>query len=96
MYCYCLSYTNHTYNNLNKQPQDTVIVLVIPTTLTTILINNQKVLLSFLIYINHTYNSLNKQPRATLSYIDQIYNSLNKQPKGIITVLVIPTTLTIV
>jgi hypothetical protein len=32
--CYCLSYTNHTYNSLNKQLSGTVIVLVIPTTLT--------------------------------------------------------------
>jgi len=29
MYCYCLTYTDHTYNNLNKQPKGTVIVLVI-------------------------------------------------------------------
>jgi hypothetical protein len=26
MYCYCLSYTDHVYNNLNKQPEGTVIV----------------------------------------------------------------------
>ena len=65
MYCYCLSYSDHTYNNLNKQPKCTVIVsytdhtynslnkqpkgnvivLVIPTPLTKIGINKQKVLL---------------------------------------------------
>ena len=33
MYCYCLSYTYHTYNSLNKQLKCTVIGLVIPTTL---------------------------------------------------------------
>ena len=26
MYCYCLSYTDHTYNSLNKEPEGTVIV----------------------------------------------------------------------
>ena len=25
MYCYSLSYSDHTYNNLNKQPKGTVI-----------------------------------------------------------------------
>jgi hypothetical protein len=34
---YYISYSDHTYNNLTKQPKGTVIVLVIPTTFT---INN--------------------------------------------------------
>ena len=33
MYCYCLSYIDHTYNNLYKQLKCTVIGLVIPITL---------------------------------------------------------------
>ena len=33
MYCYWLSYTYHTYINMNKQLKCTVIGLVIPTTL---------------------------------------------------------------
>ena len=33
MYCYWVSYTDHTYNNLNKQLKCTVIGLVIPITL---------------------------------------------------------------
>jgi ethanolamine transporter EutH len=36
----CLSYADHTYNNLNTQPKGTVIVLVIPTTLT--IVNKQQ------------------------------------------------------
>jgi ethanolamine transporter EutH len=36
----CLSYAHHTYNNLNTQPKGTVIVLVIPTTLT--IVNKQQ------------------------------------------------------
>jgi hypothetical protein len=62
-----LCYSDQTYKNLNKQPKGTVIDLIIPTTLTLILINNQKVLLLFLSYTEHAYNSQNKQPRATLS-----------------------------
>jgi hypothetical protein len=96
MYFYCLGYTDHTYNNLNKQPKGNVSVVVIPTTLTIVWINNQKVLLLFLCYTDYTYNSLNKQPRATLSYTDQTYNSLNKQPKGIVIGLVIPITLKLI
>jgi hypothetical protein len=71
-------------------------VLIIPNTLTIILINNQKVLLLFLSYTEHAYNSQNKQPKATLSYTDHINNSLNKQPNGNVIVLAIPTTSTIV
>jgi hypothetical protein len=40
-----LVYTDHTYNNLKNQPKGTVIFFAIPTTLTIVLINNQKVLL---------------------------------------------------
>jgi hypothetical protein len=38
---YCLSNTDHTYNTLNKQLKGIVIVLVVPTTLTIVRINNQ-------------------------------------------------------
>jgi hypothetical protein len=41
MYCFCLSYIDLTYNNVNKNQNGTVIDLVIPITLTIILINNQ-------------------------------------------------------
>ena len=66
MYFYCLSYTDHTYNSFNKQPKGTVSVLVIPTTLTIVLINNQTVLLLSSSYTDHTYNNLNKQSKGTV------------------------------
>jgi hypothetical protein len=40
MYCYCLSYTDHTYNSLDKLPKGPVIVLAISTTLT--IVNKQQ------------------------------------------------------
>ena len=64
MYCYCLSYTEHTYNSLNKQPKGTVIVLVIPTTLTIVLISNQCTV--SVLVIPTTLTSLNKQQKGTL------------------------------
>ena len=36
MYCYCLRYIDHTYNYVNTHLKGTVIVLVIPTTLTSL------------------------------------------------------------
>jgi hypothetical protein len=64
MYCYCLSYTDHTYNSLNKQPEGTVIVLVIQTTLTIVLINNQCIVI--VLVIPTTLTSLNEQPKGTV------------------------------
>ena len=64
MYCYCLSYTDHINNSLNKQQKGTVIVLVIPTTLTIIFINNQCTV-SVLVKPT-TLASLNKQPKDTV------------------------------
>jgi hypothetical protein len=64
MYWYCLSYTDHTYNSLNKQPKGTVIGLVIPITLTIVLINNQCTV--SVLVIPTTLTSLNKQPKGTV------------------------------
>ena len=64
MYCYCLSNTDHTYNSLNKQKKGTVIGLVIPTTLTIVLINNQFTV--SVLVIPTTLTILNKQPKGTL------------------------------
>ena len=52
MYFYCLSYADHTYNNMNKQPTCTDIVL--------------KSYGYCLDYTHHTYNSFNKQPQGTV------------------------------
>ena len=64
MYCYYLSYTDHTYNSLNKQPKGTVIVSVIPTTLKIVLIKNQCTV-SVLVILT-TITSLNNQPKGTV------------------------------
>jgi hypothetical protein len=64
MYCYCLSYSDHTYNSRNKQPKGTVIVLVILTTLTIALINNQCTV--SVLVMPTTLTCLSKQPKGTV------------------------------
>jgi hypothetical protein len=71
MYCYCLSYTDHTYNSLNKQPEGTVIVLVIPTILTIVLINNQCTVIVLVIPTTHEIVLINKQKVLLLSQLYQ-------------------------
>ena len=90
-------YTYHTYNNLNKHPKGTVIVLVIPITLTIISIDNEKVLLLSLAY--QTYLQVliyNQELLLLLSYTDHTCNNLNRKWKGTVIVFDIPTPLTLI
>ena len=57
MHCYCLSYTDHTYNNLNKQPKVTVIVLSY-TDHTYTNLNKQQKGSHRLSYYHNTYDNL--------------------------------------
>jgi hypothetical protein len=65
MYCYCLSYTYHAYNNLNKQPEGTVIV---NTDHTSNDLNKQPED-TVIVYTDHTCNNLNKQPKGNANVL---------------------------